>query len=138
MVNSLVTLQITKRLRVLAFPTVHRVPSQGYLVYRTRNVLKAQYADLPGAEVGELVRAGVQVRHAVTTPELAYTGWLVIDWLIGWSIDWLVVGTFNLRFCLFVLLFNVLATSKVDWLVGCLEFYILATSEFLFVCCFIS
>ena len=59
---------------VRPFPTHHRAPSQGYLIYKQNKTLKAEYQGLPGPEIGKLVREGVDINDVVTTPEIAYTG----------------------------------------------------------------
>ena len=59
---------------VRPFPTHHRVPSQGYLVYKQNKRLKSEYQGLPGPEIGKLAREGVNIHDVVITPEIAYTG----------------------------------------------------------------
>ncbi len=59
---------------IVPFPTVHRVPSQGYIVYYQRRVLKDEYRKLAGPEIGALVKQGVDVHDITITPEIAYTG----------------------------------------------------------------
>ncbi len=59
---------------VKPFPTVHRVTSQGYIVYRNHRKLKPEYTGLPGQEIGKLARDGVQIYNYVDSPEIAYTG----------------------------------------------------------------
>ncbi|XP_067672329.1 uncharacterized protein [Haliotis asinina] len=59
---------------VKSFPTVHRIPSQGYIVYKTSQQLKPEYKDQPGTDLGALHRSGVQIHDTVTTPEIAYLG----------------------------------------------------------------
>ena len=57
-----------------SFPTSHRVISQGYIVYASKRQLKPEYTDLPGLEIGRLIKAGVEVNDIHQVPELAYTG----------------------------------------------------------------
>ena len=59
---------------MIPFKTFHRVESQGYILYRKTKKLKAEYRELPGQEIGELVKSGVDVHDIETTPEVAYTG----------------------------------------------------------------
>lgn len=59
---------------VRAFPTVHPVPSQGYLLLSRRHKLRPEYAGLPGPEIRALRERGVAVTEAVDSPEVAFTG----------------------------------------------------------------
>jgi ribonuclease Z len=57
-----------------AFETFHRVPSQGYTVWETRNRLLPQFRDLPGPKLGELRRQGAIVDEQQRVPILSFTG----------------------------------------------------------------
>jgi ribonuclease Z len=59
---------------VEAFPVPHRVESLGYTLRANRRKLKAEFADLPGAEVGALRRKGVVVQEEVLEPVFTYLG----------------------------------------------------------------
>jgi ribonuclease Z len=61
-------------LRVRAFPVHHRVPSLGYTILAHKKKLKAEYKDLPGAEIGRLRRSGVEVQYDVDDPLLTFIG----------------------------------------------------------------
>lgn len=56
------------------FPTVHRVYSQGYLLYKQTKKLKAEYVGLKSSEVAAKYREGVEIHDKIETPEVAYTG----------------------------------------------------------------
>ena len=67
-------LPIGKGVKVRAFSTFHRLPSQGYAFIRTKTPLKAQFVGLSGAEIGKLVRAGIDVQDRVEVVELVCPG----------------------------------------------------------------
>ncbi len=54
--------------------SVHRVPSLAWLVARTTERLRPEFAALPGARIAELRRAGVAVTEHNTVDLLAVTG----------------------------------------------------------------
>ena len=56
------------------FSTNHRVPSQGYLLYKQSKQLKAEFVGMPSAEINALHKKGVAVHDVLLTPEVAYTG----------------------------------------------------------------
>ncbi|XP_041349022.1 tRNase Z TRZ1-like isoform X2 [Gigantopelta aegis] len=64
---------------VKAFPTVHRVKSQGYLVYKEHKKLKPKFVGKPGHELAVLNKQGVDIHDITTVPELAYTGDTMMD-----------------------------------------------------------
>jgi ribonuclease Z len=59
---------------VRAFETFHRVPSQGYTVWETRDRLRAEFRGLPGARLGELRRQGVTLEEPHEVARLSFTG----------------------------------------------------------------
>ncbi|MEI7687705.1 MAG: metal-dependent hydrolase, partial [Planctomycetota bacterium] len=59
---------------VTAFPTVHTIPSLGYIVWDRRHKLKEEYVGLPGDKIRDLRQSGVAVTREVRTSLLAYTG----------------------------------------------------------------
>jgi len=59
---------------VRAFETFHRVPSQGYTVWETRNRLLPEFRDLPGPKLGELRRQGTLIDEPQHVPVLSFTG----------------------------------------------------------------
>lgn len=64
------------QLKVVVFPTVHRVASQGYAVYSTTpRRLKDQYKTLPAPEIKQLVQSDIAVyEDSVDNLEMVYTG----------------------------------------------------------------
>ena len=76
--------KVNSNLIVKVFQTIHRVPSQGYALYRrTNGGLLPEYAHLPGKEIGELRKMGVVVTSdTIETLELVYTGDTVFEGLI--------------------------------------------------------
>jgi ribonuclease Z len=59
---------------VRAFETFHRVPSQGYTVWETRNHLRPEFRGLPGPRLGELRRQGVELDEHRQVARLSFTG----------------------------------------------------------------
>lgn len=64
--------EVRKDLFVRAFRTHHPVPSLGYTFFRRVQKLKAEYAELPGAEIGRLRQSGVAICDEVEQLELSY------------------------------------------------------------------
>ncbi|GLD93925.1 hypothetical protein PINS_up002530 [Pythium insidiosum] len=64
---------------VRAFPTCHRVPSVGFVLYRKTNKLREDLVGMDGKEIAALRRAGEVVSHTISTPEIAYTGDTTIE-----------------------------------------------------------
>ena len=62
-----------------AFPTVHRVKSQGYVVYKQHKKLKENFMGKPNHEIAKLIKLGVAIHDITIEPELAYTGKTVIS-----------------------------------------------------------
>ncbi|XP_045171604.2 uncharacterized protein LOC123533793 [Mercenaria mercenaria] len=57
------------------FPTVHRVKSQGYIVYSAKKQLNPEFQGLSSKEIGARIRDGENVHtDPVITPEIAFTG----------------------------------------------------------------
>ncbi|OQV17196.1 putative Ribonuclease Z, chloroplastic [Hypsibius exemplaris] len=61
------------------FRTTHRVPSNGYLIYKQEKSLLPQFQNLTGYEIGALVAAGTEVHEKHSVPEMAYTGDTTFD-----------------------------------------------------------
>ncbi|KAH6807653.1 tRNAse Z1 [Perilla frutescens var. frutescens] len=72
---------IRKDLKVRAFRTYHVIPSQGYIVYSVRHKLKQEYVGLPGTEIKSLRLSGVEITDTYTTPEIAFTGDTMSDFI---------------------------------------------------------
>ena len=73
--------RVSKRLVVRAFRTTHPTPSQGYVLYGTKEKLKTDYIGLPPAEIKTLKASGVAITDTVEVPEVAFTGDTTIDWV---------------------------------------------------------
>ncbi|CAD6247597.1 unnamed protein product [Miscanthus lutarioriparius] len=74
--------QLTKDLRVRAFRTYHVVPSQGYVIYKVKQKLKDQYGGLPGKELSNLRKSGVEITNVESTPEIAFSGDTMSDFIL--------------------------------------------------------
>ena len=59
---------------VTAWATTHTIPSRGYMVWDRRNKLKDEFVGMPGNDIRDLRKSGVEVTREVRTPLLAYTG----------------------------------------------------------------
>eukprot|EP00882_Tetradesmus_deserticola_P015032 GHRQ01016003.1.p1 GENE.GHRQ01016003.1~~GHRQ01016003.1.p1 ORF type:complete len:317 (+),score=117.62 GHRQ01016003.1:365-1315(+) len=59
---------------VRSFPTVHPIPSQGYILYSMRKKLKAELVGRSQEEIKELRAAGQEVTDTYQIPEVAFTG----------------------------------------------------------------
>jgi ribonuclease Z len=55
-------------------PLDHRVPTVGYLICEARNKLKPEFHGLPGTEIAQLRRTGVEITNRVELPLIAYLG----------------------------------------------------------------
>ena len=55
-------------------PGDHGVPAVGYLICETRQKLKPEFGCLPGVEIAQLRRAGVEVTNRIELPLIAYFG----------------------------------------------------------------
>ena len=73
------TAELKGDLLVRAFRTHHPVPSLGYTIYRRVRKLRAEFADLPGREIGRLRTSGADIFDVIERRELAYA----TDTLIG-------------------------------------------------------
>ncbi|TVT99238.1 hypothetical protein EJB05_55414, partial [Eragrostis curvula] len=74
--------QLRKDLKVKAFRTYHAIPSQGYVIYAVKQKLKQEYLGLPGSEIKRLKLSGVEITNTVTTPEIAFTGDTMSDFIL--------------------------------------------------------
>ncbi|KAL8473458.1 hypothetical protein ACS0TY_029647 [Phlomoides rotata] len=73
---------LRRDLKVRAFKTYHVIPSQGYIVYSVRQKLKPEYVGLPGVEIKNLKLSGVEITDTYTSPEIAFTGDTMSDFII--------------------------------------------------------
>lgn len=65
---------LPSNLVVKAIPTVHRVPSLGFVVYKRKRRLRSDLVGLGGKEIAERRKSGEEVTEDTLTPEIAYTG----------------------------------------------------------------
>jgi ribonuclease Z len=56
------------------FATTHTIPSVGFVIWDRRNKLKEEYLGLPGDQIRDLRKSGVEVTREMRTPLVAYTG----------------------------------------------------------------
>lgn len=61
------------------FEAIHSVPAAGFLLRRRVKRVKAEYAELPAAEIGRLVREGAEPVVEVHEPVFAYAGDTAIE-----------------------------------------------------------
>jgi ribonuclease Z len=64
---------------VRSFQTMHTVPSQGYILYQTRNKLYPEYSRLGKEELMSFRRDGKEISESVLIPEIAVTGDTTLD-----------------------------------------------------------
>jgi len=72
---------IGKDLVIESFPTVHRVPSQGYRAIRTKKKLKPEFARLPEDKLKELRHKKTPIEEVVEEGLFAFTGDTTIEFL---------------------------------------------------------
>lgn len=73
--------QLRNGLKVKAFQTYHGVPSQGYVIFSTKQKLKLEYTGRSQNEIRNLKLSGVEVTYPITTPEIAFTGDTMSDFI---------------------------------------------------------
>ena len=59
---------------VTVTPTVHTVPSLGFVLWERRRKLKPEYLGLPGEKIRDLRLSGVDITDEVRKPRVAYLG----------------------------------------------------------------
>ncbi len=59
---------------VTVFATTHTIPSVGFVVWDRRNKLKEEYLGLPGDQIRDLRKSGVEVTRETRAPLVCYTG----------------------------------------------------------------
>lgn len=74
--------EIRKDLVVKPFKTYHVIPSQGYIIYTVRQKLKKEYLHLCGSEIKKLKFSGVQITDTIMSPEVAFTGDTMSDFIV--------------------------------------------------------
>lgn len=73
------TVSLPNNYYMRAFPTVHRIPSQGYILYKQTKKLKQQYVGQSSAAIAELHRDNVPIHDIIATAEVAFTGDTMIE-----------------------------------------------------------
>ncbi|KAK9137974.1 hypothetical protein Sjap_008568 [Stephania japonica] len=73
---------LRKDIKVKAFKTYHVIPSQGYIIYSVRHKLKQEYLGLTGNEIKNLRLSGVEITYNITSPEIAFTGDTLSDFIV--------------------------------------------------------
>ncbi|KAL6183143.1 hypothetical protein ACLB2K_044554 [Fragaria x ananassa] len=73
---------IRKDLKVKAFRTYHRIPSQGYVVYSVKHKLKQEYVGLCGTEIKKMKESGVEITNILIEPQVAFTGDTTADFIV--------------------------------------------------------
>lgn len=68
---------------VFAFPSTHRIPTQGYALVSARKKLKHEFQGKSGAELAAARAAGVEISKAVEVIEVAFPGDTSIKILAG-------------------------------------------------------
>jgi len=67
-------IELSREHVVTVSATTHTVPSLGFVVWERRRKLKPEYHGLPGAQIRDLRRGGVEVTAEVRIPRVAYLG----------------------------------------------------------------
>jgi len=67
-------IELSRENVVTVFPTEHRVPSVGYVVWDRRKKLKPEYRELSGEQIRDLRFSGVEVSHEARIPLVCYVG----------------------------------------------------------------
>ena len=67
------------------FPTFHRIPSNGYTIFRKNKKLKKEFESLNRFELIELRKKGVELEEHITNPLISFTGDTKIEFLDGCS-----------------------------------------------------
>lgn len=70
---------LSRELVVTVVPTMHTVPSVGYIVWHRRHKLKPEFHGLPGEKVRDLKFSGVEITREIRVPRIAYLGDSLID-----------------------------------------------------------
>lgn len=66
--------QSGQRFVVRTLKMVHRVPCLGYSIFKIQEKLKAEYEGMPGREIGNLKKAGIEVTQSQEIPFLCFLG----------------------------------------------------------------
>lgn len=75
-------LHIRRDLKVKAFRTYHRIPSQGYVVYSVKQKLKQEYLGRSATEIKMLKSSCVEITDTLIEPQVAFTGDTTSDFIV--------------------------------------------------------
>ncbi len=67
-------IEISREHVVTISPTVHTVPSFGFVVWERRKKLKPEFLELPGEKIRDLKFSGVEITAEMRIPRVAYLG----------------------------------------------------------------
>jgi ribonuclease Z len=67
-------IELSRETVVSVSPTVHTVPSLGFVVWHRRRKLRPEFQGLAGEEIRDLRLGGTEVTYEVRTPRVAYLG----------------------------------------------------------------
>ncbi|MCC6125030.1 MAG: metal-dependent hydrolase [Pirellulales bacterium] len=67
-------IEISREHVVTVSPTVHTVPSFGFVVWERRKKLKPEFLGLPGEKIRDLKFSGVEITAEMRIPRVAYLG----------------------------------------------------------------
>lgn len=75
-------IRLNNRFCFTAFPTFHRIPSQGYTIYEMVKKLKPEYIGLSEQEIIELRKNQVEVSEEKKIPTISFSGDTQIEYLL--------------------------------------------------------
>ena len=67
-------IELSREHVVTVWPTVHTVPSVGYVVWERRKKLKSEFTSLTGEQIRDLKLSGVEISEERRMPLVAYVG----------------------------------------------------------------
>lgn len=70
--SDMIHFQRRKDLGFKAFPVAHRVPSQGFTVFKLKKKLKEEFIGLDGKKLGELRNSGVTLEYPTSSPMVTF------------------------------------------------------------------
>ena len=77
-----------KNLGVRAFKAHHSVPSLGYTIYELRRKLRKEFFGMPGVELAQLKKQGVEIEKSIALPKVTFIGDCTIETLQQESHIW--------------------------------------------------
>ncbi len=75
-------IEVTKNISLKAFPTVHRILSQGYTIYEKTKKLKQEYLNLNKNEILSLRLNNVELTEENYTPIISFSGDTQIEYVL--------------------------------------------------------